>query len=53
LTDGAKNDPAKVSYIKTKLILKGIDPEKWGPSADDNPDILAILNKLSQTLIGA
>jgi hypothetical protein len=28
LTDGAKNDPAKVSYIKTKLILKGIDPEK-------------------------
>ena len=52
ITDGGRGNPAKTSYIKTKLVLKGIDPDKWGPHSQDSPEILEVLEKLSKTLIG-
>lgn len=42
---------SKTQLIRTKLILKGIDPDKWGPTSDDTPDILEKLNILSHSLI--
>jgi len=53
MQEGGQGNPKKTSYIRTKLILKGIDPDKWGPNSDDSPEIIEKLENLSQTLIGA
>jgi hypothetical protein len=47
-----KDDPISTTYIKTKLILKGIDPDKWGPTSEDVPEILSTIQKFSRTLKG-
>jgi hypothetical protein len=47
-----QGDPSKISFIRAKLILKGIDPNRWGPDTDDSPEILSKINHISQTLIG-
>ena len=52
MIEGGKGNPTKTSFIKTKLMLKGIDPDKWGPNSDDAPEVLEKLSNLSQTLIG-
>ena len=46
-------NPAKVSFIRTKLILKGINPDNYGPNSDDTPEILDKIQTVSQTLLGA
>jgi len=53
IKEGGKGNPAKTFQIRTKLILKGIDPDKWGPNSEDSPEILEKINQLSQTLLGA
>jgi len=53
LIECGRNDPAKASFVKTKLILKGIDPDKWGPTSVDSPEVLKKINSISQTLLGA
>jgi len=52
ITECGQGNASKISFIRTKLILKGIDPNRWGPSSEDNPEVLAKLNNISQTLIG-
>ena len=46
----AQKDEVVASYIRTKLILKGINPDKYGPTSEDNPEVLAIIENLSKTL---
>ena len=53
LIEGGKNDPTAMSYIRTKLMLKGIYPEKFGPETEDSPKILDILNKFITNLLGS
>jgi hypothetical protein len=53
LTEGGKNDPTAISYIRTKLMLKGIYPERYGPDTDDPPQILPILDKFIENLLGS
>jgi len=50
--EGGKGNPIKASFIKTKLILKGIDPDKWGPNSNDSPEVIEVLDNLTKTLLG-
>jgi hypothetical protein len=52
LTEGGKNDPTAISYIRTKLMLKGIYPERFGPTTEDPPQIISILDKFISNLLG-
>ncbi len=40
-----KSDPTLISIIKTKLILKGIHPDKY---QSDSPDLQPVVQKLEQ-----
>jgi len=40
----AKNDPVLIKTTRTKLILKGINPDKFTATSDDDP---AVLQKLA------
>jgi len=52
LTKGGKNDPTAISYIRTKLMLKGIYPEHFGPNTEDPPHTISILDKFINNLLG-
>lgn len=51
LIEGAKDDPEAVSYIRTKLMLKGIYPDKFGPDSYDPPQVILILDKFISNLL--
>ncbi|MGV8118455.1 MAG: hypothetical protein AB2L14_01705 [Candidatus Xenobiia bacterium LiM19] len=40
-----KGDPTLISMIKTKLILKGIHPDKY---LDNSPDLQPVIEKLEK-----
>jgi len=46
----AKDNSMLERVIKTKLILKGIDPTKYTIRSDDDPVVIAKLEKMMQEL---
>jgi hypothetical protein len=46
----AKDNPMLAGVIKTKLMLKGIDPNRFTPQSDDDPAILAKLEVVAKEL---
>jgi hypothetical protein len=42
----AQDNPMLAGVIKTKLVLKGIDPNKFNRHSDDDPVIIAKLEAL-------
>lgn len=46
----AQGVPALVSTTRTKLILKGINPDKFTASSDDDPVVMEKLRALAQEL---
>ena len=46
ITQRAKDNPMLDRVIKTKLILKGINPNKYTIQSDDDPVVLAKLEKM-------
>lgn len=46
----AQGNPTLASATKTKLILKGIHPDKFGPSTPDDPAVLQRVQTLAQKL---
>jgi hypothetical protein len=46
ITQRAKDNPMLERVIKTKLILKGINPNKYTLQSDDDPVVLAKLEKM-------
>ena len=42
----AKQNPMLAGVIKTKLMLKGIDPSKFTAQSDDDPAIIAKLESV-------
>ena len=46
----AKDNPMLERVIKTKLILKGINPNKYTLESDDDPVILDKLEKMIREL---
>jgi len=51
ITEGGKDDPKAISYIRTKLMLKGINPDNWKPDSIDSPKALLIVNNFYHKLI--
>jgi len=43
ISQRAKQNPMLAGVIKTKLMLKGIDPSKFTAQSDDDPAIIAKL----------
>lgn len=46
----ARNNPMLAGVIKTKLMLKGIDPSKFSPQSDDDPVIIGKLEAVIREL---
>jgi hypothetical protein len=46
----AKDNPMLERVIKTKLILKGINPNRYTPQSDDDPVVIGKLEKMMQDL---
>lgn len=46
----AKGNQMLVGVIKTKLMLKGIDPNKFSTQSDDDPAIIAKLEAVVKEL---
>ena len=43
ISQRSKDNPMLAGVIKTKLMLKGIDPAKYTAQSDDDPTIIAKL----------
>ena len=50
ISQRAKDNPMLERVIKTKLVLKGINPIKYTQMSDDDPVILAKLERMMQEL---
>ncbi len=46
VAERAKGNETLARVIRTKLILKGIDPEKYSAHSADEPEILRKLEKM-------
>ena len=46
----AKDNPMLEGVIKTKLMLKGIDPKKYTLQSDDDPVVISKLEALVKDL---
>ncbi len=46
----AQGNPTLISVTKTKLILKGINPNHFGPTTPDDPSTLKRVEKLATRL---
>jgi len=54
IAEGGKGDPTAIENIKTKLMLKGINPDKYSPNCadcEDTPEILAIIEQFTVDLL--
>lgn len=48
ITEVAKNNPIIMNTTRTKLILKGIDPNKYSLDSPDDPVILEKLKNIAE-----
>jgi len=46
----SRGDPVLLKTTKTKLMLKGINPDRFTLKSEDDPKILEKLNKLMKEL---
>jgi hypothetical protein len=44
----AKGDPAIINTTKTKLLIKGINPDKYTPQSDDDPVVISKLEGIAK-----
>ncbi len=50
ISQRSKDNPMLVGVIKSKLMLKGIDPNKFTATSDDDPAIIAKLETVMKEL---
>jgi hypothetical protein len=50
ISQRSKDNPMLAGVIKTKLMLKGIDPAKYTAQSDDDPAIIAKLEAVVKEL---
>ena len=50
ITQRGKGDQKLVSMLKTKLILKGIHPDKYNDASMDYPPVIQKLEKMAREL---
>lgn len=46
----SRGNPALAKLAKSKLVLKGIDPDRYDASSPDDPAVLAKLEALAQEM---
>jgi hypothetical protein len=51
ITKRSKGNPTIASTTKTKLILKGINPDKYTALSEDDPLVIKKLRELAKELI--
>jgi hypothetical protein len=44
----AKGDTALEHFVRAQLLMKGIDPAKYGPTSDDDPTVLKRLEEMDE-----
>ncbi|MGD0153261.1 MAG: FIST N-terminal domain-containing protein [Thermacetogeniaceae bacterium] len=50
ISDRSKNDPSLAVFIRTKIALKGINPDKYHPDSEDDPLVIEKLLALAKEL---
>jgi len=50
VTERAKGNATLVATTRTKLVLKGIDPDKFGSTSPDDPAVMGKLQTLASEL---
>ena len=50
ITERSKGNSTLAATTKTKLILKGIDPDKFGPASPDDQAVIGKLRALAADL---
>jgi hypothetical protein len=50
ISQRAKDNPMLERVIKTKLILKGVNPSKYTLQSEDDPAVIGKLEKMMQEL---
>ena len=50
VVERAKGNATLIATTKTKLLLKGIDPDKFNPASPDDPVIMGKLQALATEL---
>lgn len=46
----AKGDPALINTTKTKLLIKGINPDKYTPQSEDDNVVIGRLENIAREL---
>lgn len=46
----AKGDPLIVIMTKSKLVLRGVDPDRFNDESEDNSEVLAIVRAIAAEL---
>ena len=46
----AKGDSVLMPLMKAKLILKGLDPDRFGPNTPDDPVVIARIKQIASEL---
>jgi hypothetical protein len=44
----AKGNPILITTTKTKLILKGVDPDNYNESSEDDSNIITKINEIAE-----
>jgi len=50
ISERSKGNPTIVNTTKTKLILKGIDPDKWDAASPDDVQVISKVKQIAQEL---
>ena len=50
ISERAKGSPVLANTTKTKLILKGLNPDKYSTASPDDPEILSKARKVAAEL---
>lgn len=50
IQERSRGDKLIANTTKAKLILKGMDPNKFGPNSEDDPYIIAKVRQIAQEL---
>lgn len=46
----AKGDPLIAIMTKSKLVLRGVDPDRFNSESEDNPEVLTIVRAIAAEL---
>lgn len=42
----SKGDPVAAAGVRVRMLLRGIDPDRYGPSTEDDPSVIIQLEQM-------